>query len=64
MAKTSRQKRIPKKKRRGRPPLPSEDRMSKELRVRFTDAEHAKILAAGGSEWVRKIVREQLGEVE
>lgn len=55
MEKTSRQKKFQKKVR-GRPALPSADRKDTELRVRFTAADHAAILAAGGSEWVRAIV--------
>ena len=43
----------------GRPPAAGEPRDVR-LEVRVTQSEHAAILAAGGSEWVRRVIGEAL----
>ena len=43
----------------GRPPAAGEPR-DVELRVRVTRSEREAILAAGGSEWVRRVIGEAL----
>jgi len=46
----------------GRPPAAGEPR-SERVELRVTRSEHDAIIAAGGSEWVRGLVREALGRL-
>lgn len=41
-------------KRRGRPPVPSDQRLTERAEIRMSAAERVKFDALGGAEWVRK----------
>jgi hypothetical protein len=44
-------------KRRGRPPVPDDQRLTERAEMRMTSAERAKFDALGGAEWVRQQIR-------
>lgn len=44
-------------KRRGRPPVPADQRMTERAELRMTSAERAKYEALGGAEWVRRQIQ-------